>query len=139
MDGLIANGSINHSLSDEEAGQGQEVILCPVWPLPSSLKRLTPRGLKKEVIYGLKPLSRVNPVNANERKGKRDEENAGVLERPSFAPPAFNLSKESRKKMALKTNEPTLRCHQIPLIGALWIQEPVILGEPQIHPTIASQ
>ena len=31
--------------SDEEAGQGQEVILCPVWPLPSSLKRLTPRGM----------------------------------------------------------------------------------------------
>ena len=29
MDGLIANGSINHSLSDEEAGQGQEVILWP--------------------------------------------------------------------------------------------------------------
>ena len=24
--------------------------------------------------------------------------------------------------MALKTSEPTLRCHQIPLIGALWIQ-----------------
>ena len=30
------------------------------------------------------------------------------------------------------TNEPTWRCQQNPFIGALGIQEPVILGEPQI-------
>jgi len=30
------------------------------------------------------------------------------------------------------TNEPTWRCHQNPFVGALGIQEPVILGEPQI-------
>ena len=29
-------------------------------------------------------------------------------------------------------NEPTWRCHQNPFIGALGIQQPVILGEPQI-------
>jgi len=29
-------------------------------------------------------------------------------------------------------NEPTWRCHQNPSVGALGIQEPVILGEPQI-------
>lgn len=30
------------------------------------------------------------------------------------------------------SNEPTWRCHQNPFIGALGIQEPVILREPQI-------
>ena len=29
-------------------------------------------------------------------------------------------------------DEPTWRCHQNPFVGALRIQEPVILGEPQI-------
>jgi len=29
-------------------------------------------------------------------------------------------------------DEPTWRCHQNPFVGALGIQEPVILGEPQI-------
>ena len=29
-------------------------------------------------------------------------------------------------------DEPTWRCHQNPFIGDLGIQEPVILGEPQI-------
>ena len=29
-------------------------------------------------------------------------------------------------------SEPTWRCHQNPFVGALGIQEPVILGEPQI-------
>jgi hypothetical protein len=29
-------------------------------------------------------------------------------------------------------DEPTWRCHHNPLVGALRIQEPVILGEPQI-------
>ena len=29
-------------------------------------------------------------------------------------------------------DEPTCRCHQNPFIGALGIQQPVILGEPQI-------
>ena len=29
-------------------------------------------------------------------------------------------------------DEPTLRCHHNPLVGALGIQEPVILGEPQV-------
>ena len=29
-------------------------------------------------------------------------------------------------------DEPTLRCHHNPLVGALGIQEPVILGEPQL-------
>ena len=32
----------------------------------------------------------------------------------------------------LEKNEPTWRCHQNPFIGDLGIQEPVILGEPQI-------
>ena len=31
-----------------------------------------------------------------------------------------------------KNDEPTCRCHQNPSIGALWIQDPVILGEPLI-------
>ena len=31
-----------------------------------------------------------------------------------------------------RKNEPTWRCHQNPFIGDLGIQEPVILGEPQI-------
>ena len=30
------------------------------------------------------------------------------------------------------SDEPTCRCHQNPFIGALGIQQPVILGEPQI-------
>ena len=30
------------------------------------------------------------------------------------------------------TDEPTWRCHQNPFVGALGIQEPVILGEPEI-------
>jgi hypothetical protein len=29
-------------------------------------------------------------------------------------------------------DEPTWKCHHNPLVGALGIQEPVILGEPQI-------
>jgi hypothetical protein len=29
-------------------------------------------------------------------------------------------------------DEPTWRCHQNPFVGALGIQEPVILGEPQV-------
>ena len=39
--------------------------------------------------------------------------------------------KEWRKRM----DEPTCRCHQNPFIGALVIQEPVILREPQIMKT----
>ena len=30
------------------------------------------------------------------------------------------------------SDEPTCRCHQNPFIGPLGIQQPVILGEPQI-------
>ena len=29
-------------------------------------------------------------------------------------------------------DEPTLRCHHNPFVGTLGIQEPVILGEPQV-------
>ena len=36
---------------------------------------------------------------------------------------------EERDKIV---DEPTWRCHQNPFIGDLGIQEPVILGEPQI-------
>ena len=32
----------------------------------------------------------------------------------------------------MRIDEPTCRCHQNPFIGALGIQEPVILREPQI-------
>ena len=48
----------------------------------------------------------------------------------SFLPDSESLAplKEWRKRM----DEPTCRCHQNPFIGALGIQQPVILGEPQI-------
>ena len=36
------------------------------------------------------------------------------------------------KQNKQERNEPTWRCHQNPFVGALGIQEPVILGEPQI-------
>ena len=36
------------------------------------------------------------------------------------------------KGQGIVIDEPTLRCHHNPLVGALGIQEPVILGEPQV-------
>ena len=36
------------------------------------------------------------------------------------------------KRKEKESDEPTCRCHQNPFIGALGIQQPVILGEPQI-------
>ena len=54
----------------------------------------------------------------------------------SFTPTAGeNKGKKSKKKwkkIGINNNEPTWRCQQNPFIGALGIQEPVILGEPQI-------
>ena len=41
----------------------------------------------------------------------------------------FCLVKRRKERTA---SEPTWRCHQNPFVGALGIQEPVILGEPQI-------
>jgi hypothetical protein len=38
-----------------------------------------------------------------------------------------------REKNKKVIDEPTLRCHHNPLVGALGIQEPVILGEPQVN------
>jgi hypothetical protein len=37
------------------------------------------------------------------------------------------------KEQGIVIDEPTLRCHHNPLVGALGIQEPVILGEPQVN------
>jgi len=42
---------------------------------------------------------------------------------------ANNVNKGKRRE---EKDEPTWRCHHNPLVGALRIQEPVILGEPQI-------
>ena len=39
---------------------------------------------------------------------------------------------QMKKKEMESSDEPTCRCHQNPFIGALGIQQPVILGEPQI-------
>ena len=36
------------------------------------------------------------------------------------------------KEQGIVIDEPTLRCHHNPLVGTLGIQEPVILGEPQV-------
>ena len=53
------------------------------------------------------------------------------LENPfSHDPKIISIKDGKREKES--SDEPTCRCHQNPFIGALGIQQPVILGEPQI-------
>jgi len=65
-------------------------------------------------------------VHAYNPKDNTDEDNKITCKNVSMLPISICDKRQEKK------SEPTLRCRQNPFIGALRIQEPVILHEPQI-------
>ena len=64
---------------------------------------------------------------------KRKKRRKGICGKQPERDFCFPQTVESQEKdYPPGTDEPTWRCQDNPLVGALGIQEPVILGEPQV-------
>ena len=62
----------------------------------------------------------------------RNQELERMMEPSASSSTAVRRTKKEGTRNGWSSDEPTCRCHQNPFIGALGIQQPVILGEPQI-------